>query len=140
MLRMFSIVSSQPRRKAAAMDCGGSFWTSGRNTRPRDGNQMGSGSALISIGLEPLLTIIETVVSELYWRVQKALIHAGDASSKVIVWGFGAGVSILLPLSLTTSTNRGGAMVTALMTSPALRPALAAGEPGATAVMWGRMA
>ena len=123
------------------MDCGGSFWTSGRNTRPREGRtRWDSGSALISIGLEPLLTIIETDVSELYWRVQKALIHAGDASSKVIVWGFGAGVSALLPLTLTGSTNLGGAMVTALMTSPALSPALAPGEPGATAAMRGRMA
>ncbi len=66
MLKMFSIVSSQPRRKAAAIDCGGSFWTRGMNTRPRDGNQSGPGSALISIGLEPLFTTIETVVSEQY--------------------------------------------------------------------------
>ena len=46
----------------------------------------------------------------------------------------------LAPLDLDNLDESGGAMVTALMTSPALSPALAPGEPGATAAMRGRMA
>src|SRR3954466_15597564 len=134
---MFSSVSSQPRRRAAPMSWGGSLRNSGIRYRPREGKyQLASASGVTSVGLVALLTTRETGPAGLVWSSQNALTQAGEASSKVIVSGFGAGGCDLLDFALVASGSLRGGKVIELITSPAFSPAFAAGEPGATATTW----
>ena len=107
------------------------------NSSPRVGkNHSGSACAVSSIGLEALFTTIETGSSGLYCSIQNALTHAGEASSNVMVSDRGDGPLPLPVFPWERSAGLRGGKVIELITSPALSPALAAGEPGLTDTMW----
>src|SRR4051812_5526897 len=106
------------------------------NSSPRVGKDHSwSACAVSSMGLEALFTTIETGSSGLYCNIQNALTHAGDASSNVMISGRGGAAAPFVVFPLGGSTGLRAGKVIELITSPALSPAFAAGEPGLTDTM-----
>ncbi len=139
MFRMFSIVSSKPRRRAEAMGCGGSLRINSLNTKPRCGScQLESaGSSVILIGWDALFTTRVMSFIGRFWRYANVLTQPCPCSSNSMVVGRGG--SGALPPAGSVDGIGIGVTVMALITSPGLRPALAAGESARTATIWGRI-
>src|SRR5205823_9267422 len=93
---------------------------------------------MMRIGSDALFTTSSTSCRGRDCTNANAVTQLADRSSNAKVWGRSAAAADRppRPLGLAGLVGLVGLRVMALMTSPGLRPALAAGEPGRTAMTW----